>query len=415
MGCVVRNILIIEPEKRARSLLIQLLKKTKAKITALESCEGALKELEKGTYDLIFSKSNPRLKVHAAKSKLICLGSNRLEAVEMGAIEMLPTPIDPFELERILKAINPEKIISESPEMKRVLEMAEKVAKSQANVFIFGESGTGKEVIASFIHLHSKRKESPFIKVNCAALPEALIESEFFGHEKGAYTGASIRRIGRFELADNGTLLLDEVTEIPLSLQAKLLRAVQEQEFERLGGTQSIKVNVRFISTSNRNMKEAIQEKVFREDLYYRLNVVPLYLPPLRERKGDIIPLAEYFLQKSCEDNQQKIKSLSEGAMKKLLSYSWPGNIRELSNVIEHAVVLSRKLVIEEKDLNFCVEMEVGLPTAGLSLEEVKKRHILETLKTCNNNRTKTAEALGVSVRTLRNKLKKYLSSSLDK
>ncbi|MFZ0564767.1 MAG: sigma-54 dependent transcriptional regulator, partial [Chlamydiales bacterium] len=215
------------------------------------------------------------------------------------------------------------------------------------SVLIDGESGTGKEVIAGAIHAHSLRANRPFIRVNCAAIPDTLIESEFFGHEKGAFTGASSKHVGRFELADKGTLLLDEVTEIPITLQPKLLRVIQEQEFERVGGTKPVSVDVRLIATSNRNLKEAISEKIFREDLYYRLNVVPIHLPPLRERREEILPLVHHFLHKFCCKNKQKIKTLTPAAQKKLLEYHWPGNIRELANVIERVVVLDRDPIID--------------------------------------------------------------------
>jgi two-component system, NtrC family, response regulator AtoC len=242
-------------------------------------------------------------------------------------------------------------LVTKSPAMKRIISHLGKIAKSQASVFITGESGTGKEVIAAAIHRLSKRASKPFIKVNCAAIPETLVESEFFGHEKGAFTGAQQRKIGRFELADSGTLLLDEVTEIPLNLQAKLLRAIQEMEFERIGGTRSIDVDVRILATSNREMTEAIESKIFREDLYYRLNVVPIHIPPLRERVEDILPLANYFLEKFCVENHKPKKTLTKKAQEKLLTYHWPGNVRELANIIERTVVLDFDSVIDTEHL----------------------------------------------------------------
>jgi len=242
-------------------------------------------------------------------------------------------------------------VIAESPLMKKVIEDVHQISKSNANVFINGETGTGKEVIAHLVHYSSLRANQPFIKVNCAAVPEALVESEFFGHEKGAFTGALNKRLGRFELADKGSLLLDEITEIPPMLQAKLLRITQEQEFERVGGAKPVKVNVRLISTSNRDVRQAIGEKVLREDLYYRLNVVPIHLPPLRERKEDILPLAEYFIDATCRGNHLKRKTLSAESKKKLLSYQWPGNVRELANIIERAIIMDRGDKIESGHL----------------------------------------------------------------
>ncbi len=301
-------------------------------------------------------------------------------------------------------------IIAESAVMKKILSDVKKIAQSSASVFISGESGAGKEVIAQAIHSMSERASSPFIKVNCAAVPETLIESEFFGHEKGAFTGAINKRVGRFELADKGTLLLDEISEVPLTVQPKLLRAVQEQEFERIGGIKTIHVDVRLIATSNRNMKEAVEEKLFREDLYYRLNVVPIHLAPLRERNEDILPLADYFLERLCEESQKPRKTLSLDAQKKLLGHPWPGNIRELANAIERAIVMNTGREISGADLlleeQFCIRPIKSSP--AITLQELEKRHILEMLAAQNYNRGKTAELLGISVRTLRNKLHDY-------
>lgn len=311
------------------------------------------------------------------------------------------------------------KIIAESPIMKQILADVIQVAKSHASVLISGESGTGKEVIAQAIHYNSARVSHPFIKVNCAAMPETLIDAEFFGHEKGAFTGANAKRLGRFELAHGGSLLLDEVTEIPLALQPKFLRAIQEQEFERVGGVKTVKVDVRLISTSNRDILEAVANKILREDLYYRLNVVPIHLPPLRERTEDIIPLAENFLERMCLDNKKALKKLVDSAKKKLLDYPWPGNIRELANVIERAVVLDVSAEIEGEHLlldnvhpvsSIAVSVQQGVPQipTGITLRELEKRFIVETLQQHQNNRTKAAEMLGISLRTLRNKINAY-------
>ncbi|MCP5509168.1 MAG: sigma-54-dependent Fis family transcriptional regulator [Chlamydiales bacterium] len=305
-------------------------------------------------------------------------------------------------------------IISESPAMKKILADVRKLAQSSASVFICGESGTGKEMIAKAVHYYSKRKTAPFIRVNCAALPETLIESELFGHEKGSFTGAHARRLGRFELADKGSLLLDEVTEIPLTLQSKLLRAIQEQEFERIGSMKSINVDVRIIATSNRDMKEAIKEKTFRDDLYYRLNVLPIYVPPLRDRKEDILPLAMHFLRRTSQKNGQSLKTLSMPAQEKLKSYPWPGNIRELGNVIEHAVIMSKadeitaaEILLETAVQSNPVEL-IGEMQRQMTFKEMEKLLIQQTLKAHNGNRTRSAKALGISIRTLRNKLKIY-------
>jgi two-component system response regulator AtoC len=256
--------------------------------------------------------------------------------------------------------------------------------------------------MAHLVHYNSLRKNQPFIKVNCAAVPDTLIESEFFGHEKGAFTGAANKRLGRFELANGGTLLLDEVTEIPLALQPKLLRVIQEMEFERVGGTKPIQVDVRLIATSNRNMKEALTNKVLREDLYYRLNVVPVVLPPLRERQEDIIPLAEHLMEKMCRENHLEHKTLSEKAQKKLMGYHWPGNVRELANVIERAVVMGKGKVVQGELLH----LENAEPLE-LTLEELERQLIEKTVLT-HPTKAQAAEKLGISVKTLRDKLEQY-------
>ncbi len=307
-----------------------------------------------------------------------------------------------------------ERMIAESTIMKKILNNLDKIAQSNASVFIHGESGTGKEVVAQIIHAASMRASQPFIKVNCAAIPETLLESEFFGHEKGAFTGAHSRRLGRFELADKGTLLLDEITEIPLNIQAKLLRAVQEQEFERVGGQDSVIVDVRLIATSNRDMLAAIGQKIFREDLFYRLNVIPIFLPPLRERTDDIIPLAEYFIARLCIENRKEPKKLAPDAEKILREHPWPGNIRELANVIERAIVLDVAEIIAAEHLSLGPAACRIIPSydqTSLSLAtlaEVEKQHILKMLDHHQGNRVKTAQALDISIRTLRNKLKEY-------
>ncbi len=297
-------------------------------------------------------------------------------------------------------------IIAESPSMKQLVADLDKIARSHSSVFISGESGTGKEVIAQMIHQKSTRASLPFIKVNCAAIPETLIESEFFGHEKGAFTGALNRRLGRFELAHKGTLLLDEVSEIPIHLQSKLLRVIQEQEVERVGGLQPVRIDVRLVATSNRKMKEAIENKLFREDLYYRLNVIPLHIKPLRERREDMLPLANYFLKRLCLENHKKEKKLTVEAQKRLLEYHFPGNIRELANLIERAVVMDLSDLIFPEHLALD-PISCKLPSAftGLSLEEMEQRMIAETLQAEQQNQTKAARVLGISTRTLRNKL----------
>ena len=415
-----KNVLVVEKGASARKLLIQLLNEEGVlNLSFVEDGPGALKLLKTRQFDLILSdlggfqalKRSP----HYTSSKTpIVLIKRREEPILQGVENVLNLPIEKEDLKRVLgRCTQPAHVvIAHNPKMKHILQQVQKIARSHSNVFISGESGTGKEVVARMIHNLSRRKTSPFICVNCAALSDTLIESEFFGHERGAFTGAIQKRMGRFELADLGSLLLDEISEIPLALQAKLLRAVQEQEFERVGGMRPIHVDVRLISTSNRDIKGAIKHNTFREDLYYRLNVIPIYLPPLRERKEDILPLAEHFLRQVCCRNQISIKALSECAREKLLNYSWPGNIRELKNVIEHTAVMDyspqirgEHLIMQPSDHQ---TTSAAFPTIPITLKKLEEAHILRTLDWCVGNYAKTAQILGISVRTLRNKLKSY-------
>lgn len=462
----IEKILIVDDEMIVRNFLAETLRRKKFDVTTAESGQKAIAALKESIFDMVITDMKmPDLtgidilrKVKEISPTTIVVvitgfGSieNAVEAMRFGAFNYLIKPFSPDTIEALIEKAQEHTslveentflrqqvscggsrsaftVIGESPAMKQILAEAALVAKSNASVFIHGESGTGKEVIAQTIHQGSPRAGSPFIKVNCAAIPETLIESEFFGHEKGAFTGANARRLGRFELANGGTLLLDEITEIPLGVQAKLLRVIQEQEFERVGGTKPVKVDVRLISTSNRDIKEAIAQKIIREDLYYRLNVVPISLPPLRERKDDIIPLAEYFLKKISQENHRKCKTLTPMASKKLLAYEWPGNIRELANVIERAVVMDGGQQVLPEHLFIDVKMEKfeqaakqviktekssglseKLPVpVGITLQELEKKLIVETLAAHQNNRTKTAEMLGISIRTLRNKINEY-------
>lgn len=310
-------------------------------------------------------------------------------------------------------------IITRDLSMQKLLDLAKQVADSRASVLIQGESGTGKELFARYIHENSSRKNGPFIAVNCGALPESLLESELFGHEKGAFTGAVSQKPGKFELADGGTLLLDEVTEMQASLQAKLLRVLQEREVDRLGGRQPISIDIRVIATTNRDIKSAIAEKTFREDLFYRLNVIPIRIPSLRERRGDIPILARHFIDKYNAIDGRNVKNLATDALETLTSMPFNGNVRELENIIERAVLLSNGEVIEEKDLfleqlqldndidpSIADESPICMPSRHL--REVEKNLIFQALDETNGNRTHAAQMLGISVRTLRNKLNEY-------
>ena len=446
---MIEKVLIADDEPLMLRFVAETMRRQGKEAVLAENGADAIQKLQEEPFDLVVSDIKMPHKtgldvLQAAKSLhphcLVILATaygsieSAVEAMKLGAFHYL---IKPFSLEALESAIEKAEehirllkenrflreesarskcphLIAESPAMKKLLQDLEKIAKSSASVFITGESGTGKEVIAGAIHQLSSRSAAPFIKVNCAAIPETLIESEFFGHERGAFTGALQRKTGRFELADKGTLLLDEVTEIPLVLQPKLLRAIQEQEFERVGGMRPVLVNIRFLATSNRNMQEAIETKTFREDLFYRLNVVPFQIPPLRERIEDILPLAHYFLNRFCAENHKPRKNFTERARQKLLKYGWPGNVRELGNIIERTVVLDFDASIDAEHLYLDAPTlhrtpcEKGALPIGITLHELEKRLILETLEAHHRNRTKTAAILGISVRTLRNKLHEY-------
>lgn len=446
---MIEKVLLIDDEPIMLRLIAEILQRKGKEISFAENGILAIEKLKTESFDLIITDmcmpGKTGLDVMTAAKELqpqcpviiaTAHGSveSAVDAVKLGAFHYL---LKPFSLEVFESAIEKAEehvkllkenrflrdenaktkcphFIAESPQMKKILSDLEKIAKSNASVFITGESGTGKEVIGSIIHQFSNRNHAPFIKVNCAAIPETLIESEFFGHEKGSFTGAMQRKTGRFELADKGTLLLDEVTEIPLVLQAKLLRAIQEQEFERVGGIRPIKVNIRFLATSNRDIQEAIEVKTFREDLFYRLNVVPIHIPPLRDRPEDILPLAHDFLFHFCKENHKPMKQFTSQAIQKLLTYSWPGNVRELRNIIERTVVLDFDPKIDGEHLyldtpaSAKILPEKGALPTGISLHELEKRFILETLDAYHHNKSKTAAALKISVRTLRNKLHEY-------
>jgi len=361
---------------------------------------------------------------------------NAVEAMKEGAFDYLTKSekTSPDEIELVVKkALNYQKLetenrllrselsgryafsnmIGKSPQMQRIYDMVNTVANSNATVLITGKSGTGKELVARAIHFNGGRKDGPFVKLNCAAVPDGLVESELFGHEKGAFTGAIKTVKGRFEMADSGTLLLDEISEMSVSLQAKLLRVLQEQQFERVGSGHTIETDVRIIATSNRNLGSEVRKGKFREDLYYRLNVIPIELPDLSQRREDIPLLAIHFMEKYAKLNDKNITSISESSMKILSEYNWHGNVRELENFIERAIVVSRTGTLNEADFPsqlFAVEEnEIGEGIqAKASIHEMEKSLILKTLQANNGNRTRAAKSLGITTRTLRNKLHEY-------
>ncbi len=359
-----------------------------------------------------------------------------VDALKAGAFDYLTKPLDIEELkiliekalehyhlraenivlkERLGDRFDFSRIIGRGMKMKSLLDTLAMVAPSDATILLMGESGTGKEVVANAIHHNSPRAGKPFIKVSCASLPETLLESELFGHEKGAFTGAVSRRDGRFQLAHQGTLFLDEVGEMSPAIQTKLLRVLQEKEFEPLGGVRTVKVDIRLIAATNKDLAQEVKENRFREDLYYRLNVVPIVLPPLRERKEDILPLADHFLATYREKNRKALKGISGKAQDLLVRFDWPGNIRELENCIERAVIMAREDLIVPADFPPQIQMlsleeEKGgfdIPY-GISLDDMEQALIVKTLATTGGNRTKTADILGINRRTLQNKLKQY-------
>jgi DNA-binding NtrC family response regulator len=352
-----------------------------------------------------------------------------VEAIKLGAEEYLTKPLkSPEELrivvEKVLnrramrdrnllhqqetEAVFPQNVIAESESMKKIFHLADQVAQQPSTVLLTGESGTGKEVVARFIHRRSRRRDSSFVAVNCAAITETLLESELFGHEKGAFTGATQTRRGRFELANGGTLFLDEVAEMGFNLQAKFLRVLQEQRFERIGSDRTIAVDVRVIAATNKNLGQAIANKSFREDLYYRLSVFPIHIPPLRERREDILPLAEFFVRSLSARMGRPASSLSPEVQDLLCSYDWPGNARELANAIERALIVASSGAIEKEDLPMKSELAASLSAHPRSFAEIEKTAILESLSRNKGDRRRTSEELGISLRTLQYRLKEY-------
>jgi two-component system response regulator HydG len=353
-------------------------------------------------------------------------------ALQRGASDYIVKPVDMEELkvnisrlleyrtlqrenillkERLGEWLAESNIIAQSAQMREVLESVALIASSDATVLLLGESGTGKELVANLIHERSPRAEKPFVKLNCAALTETLLESELFGHERGAFTGATERKEGRFELADGGSLLLDEIGEMRTMTQTKLLRVLQEQQFERVGGTQTIHVDVRIIAATNKDLEEEIRAGRFREDLYYRLNVVPVHLPPLRDRREDIPLLTECFLKHYATKNHRVVRQITPEALDLLMRYHWPGNIRELENAIEHGVIIARGEYLTPAELPLAIQQNVLSTDHTVNrgiLKEMERECIARTLTQVDSNRTRAAKVLGITRKTLQNKIKEY-------
>jgi len=369
-------------------------------MTAYASVETAVNALKKGAYDYLTKPLDfDELKIAISRAT----EHNRLKKEN----EDLKA--------RLGEQFDRQNLIGQSPAMVKLLETLAQAAPTEATILITGESGTGKEMIANAIHYNSTRKDAPFVKINCAALTETLLESELFGHERGAFTGAERKREGKFVQAHGGSLFLDEVSEMSKAMQVKLLRVLQERELTRVGGAEVIKVNVRVIAASNKDLKKETSKGNFREDLFYRLNVVTLNVPLLRERREDIPVLAQHFLKLFAAKNSKKIEGFAPGAMEKLLGYGWPGNIRELMNAVERAIVLSRSAYLDAEDMALMVtddpcgaKSDQTHAPANLPLEEVEKRSILEAIDTSRGNKSEAARRLGITRKTLRKKLEKY-------
>jgi len=418
-----------------------------AKVAHVETCAAATHALRAGQgadllmvdYELdirglIAANEAERIRVPVVACGVGADSKRAAEAIRAGAKEFIPLPPEADLIAAVLAAVSDDNrpMITRDPAMQAVTALADQVAPSDASILITGESGVGKEVMARYVHMKSRRATRPFISVNCAAIPENLLESELFGHEKGAFTGAVARRIGKFEEADGGTLLLDEISEMDGRLQAKLLRALQEREIDRVGGSRPVKVDIRILATSNRDLVAAARDGSFREDLLYRLNVMNLKLPPLRERPGDVIALADHFIRKYSAANGLAERPLSVIARQRLLSHRWPGNVRELENAMHRAVLLSTGSEIEE----FAIRLPDGQPMSaapdaqtarnasmaaeatsrgfvGQTVAVVEQQLIIDTLSHCLGNRTHAANILGISIRTLRNKLKEYTEAGI--
>ncbi len=442
------TILVVDDEQVHRYMLCSMFKEWGWRCVEADDGETAVEAVKKYTYDAVLmdvrmARMDGReafSKIHAMQPELPVIimtayssVNDAVEAMQHGAHDYLTKPLDfdrlRLALERALdhkqvEAKRHEKgdekqdivsqIIGSAPPMLDLIDMIGYVAPTEATVLVAGESGTGKELVAESLHLNSERKDGPFVKVNCAALADSLLESELFGHEKGAFTGADRRREGKFLQADGGTLFLDEIGETSQAMQVKLLRVLQEQELQRVGGEETLKVDVRIIAATNRKLEEEVNKGNFREDLYYRLNVVMITVPPLRERREDIPQLVEHFVNLFAEKNRRTVESITPKCMELLVKYPWPGNVRELENAIERGVILMRGDQLSEKSLPLSIQNEKTPPLTDTSdekpssLYEVEKQMILQTLEETGGNKSEAARRLGITRKTLQNKLQKY-------
>ena len=442
------RVMVVDDEANARTALAELLREEGFEVEMAADAFKALGKLEAfAPHAVITDLKMPGMdgielvtKLRAADDSLAIVVmtafgavSTAVEAMRAGAADYLTKPIDFDELlvvlhkvlehqslrretrqlrQRVKDRVAPTNMVGVSAPMQRVFEVVDQVAPSRATVLITGESGTGKELIANAIHQRSPRASGPFVKLHCAALAESLLESELFGHEKGSFTGAMARKDGRFQIADGGTLFLDEIGEVSPAIQVKLLRFLQEHEFERVGGTQTIRVDVRVIAATNRDLQKAVATGRFREDLFYRLNVVNLEMPPLRDRRGDIPALARFFLDRYAKENGKTFDGFTSEALAALTTYDWPGNVRELENAIERAVVLATGTVIVARLLPLQVVPRAavgGMPSIpGATMEAIERYAIVETLESTGGSTSKAAEILGLSVRTIQYRLQQY-------
>jgi DNA-binding NtrC family response regulator len=442
-----KNILVAEDDRSLREGLVQSMSRSGYKVQVAQSGREALEKIEKHVFDLVISGHRfggadgleilRKARSTNAGTLVIVTGENgsgAVEAMKSGAFDYVQKPLSLEAIEmKIQRAMEHQRLvvrlssmtepladpsdryglIGNSPAMREIFKMIDKVAASNATVLIQGETGTGKERVAEAIHRNSPRHDAAFVRMNCASLPDNLLESELFGHEKGAFTGADQMRIGRFEMANDGTLFLDEVGNMSANTQAKVLRAIQNQEFERLGGSRTIKVDVRIIAATNINLEAAIKEGKFREDLYYRLNVVNIVVPPLRERAEDIVPLSEHFLKRFARELRRRVTGFAAEAVKSLQEYRWPGNVRELENSVERAVLMCEGGSIHASDLTLLdrehtLGMTPALAVDLLNLEALEKTALLEALKRSNWVQKEAAKLLGVSSRVMNYKVHKH-------